>query len=307
MYLFIRKTYLTIVIIIWVSMFILSPFVFAGDRNTRILIDQAGRSVQMPETPQRVIALAPSVTEIVYALHCQDRLKGVTVYSNYPDAARMLPHIGTYINLDIEKIVSLQPDLCIAVKDGNPKEAVLRLESLGISVYAINPRNLSSIISSVVAIGEVLNNRNGADELAQEMRTRIKQVKERVSSINSRPRVFFQIGVTPIVSAGHDTFIHELIEKSGGVNLAGSYQSYPRFSSEEILTMSPEIIIITTMTKDQSYDDIKAQWQQWPQIPAVKNNRIFVVDSDVFDRPTPRLIDGLELLVRLIHPELYQK
>lgn len=304
---FIKTNHLSMGIICMAWMIILSPFVFAEDGNRRTLIDQAGRSVQLPDNPQRVIALAPSVTEIVYALHCQDLLKGVTAYSNYPKAADMLPHVGTYINLDIEKIVALQPDLCIAVKDGNPKEAVLRLESLGIPVYAINPRNLASIISSVVEIGEVLNARKSAEQLAQEMRSRIKRVEERISSVRIRPRVFFQIGVTPIVSAGHDTFIHELIEIAGGINLAGQYQSYPSFSPEEVLTMLPEVIIITTMTKDLVYDDIKAQWQQWSQIPAVKNNRIFIVDSDVFDRPTPRLIDGLELLARLIHPEVFQK
>jgi iron complex transport system substrate-binding protein len=285
----------------------LSGRVWAGSGDRRILVDQTGRPVDLPVDPQRVVALAPSVVEIIYSLKCENRLKGVTAYSDFPDEARLLPRIGTYINPDIEKIVSLNPDLCIAVKEGNPKEAVLRLESLKIPVYAVDPKSLEGIIASVSEIGRLLNATETASLAVKQMWSRIEGVKKRIELSTWKPRVFFQIGISPIVSAGSDTFINELIQAAGAINLAGGYPSYPRFSVEEVLALSPDIILVTTMGQENSFKDKdpKSQWGQWPQIPAVENNRVFEVDSNMFDRPTPRLIDGLELLARIIHPELF--
>jgi len=281
-------------------------FLFAGDVSaaTRALADQAGRTVVVPQSPHRVISLAPNITEIIYDLGCEGRLKGVTTYSDYPAAAKALPIVGTYVRLDLEKILSLKPDLCIAIKDGNPKETVMRLESLGIPVYAVNPRSLDTIMSSVMAIGELLNASERAGQLVDTMRTRIRRVEQKVDAASTRPRIFFQIGVSPIVSAGSDTFIHELIEKAGGVNMAGTRTSYPRYSFEEIVVLAPDVIIMTTMERENAFDEVKNRWRQWPSIPAVATDHIFIVDSDIFDRPTPRLIDALEMLARMIHPEL---
>lgn len=270
----------------------------------RTLEDQSGRVVTVPESPARVISLAPNITEIIYALGCGDRLKGAVAHSDHPEAAKALPRVGTYVRLDVEKILALSPDLCIAVKDGNPKETVLRLESLGIPVYAVNPRSLDSVMSSVLAIGELLNASQPASALVKSMQDRILKVKRMVARADHKPKVFFQIGISPIVSAGHDTFIHELIEASGGVNLAGDQASYPRFSLEEIIVAAPDIIITTTMEQESPLDDLKNRWRAWPDLPAVRNNRIYIVNSDVFDRPAPRLIDALEMLARMIHPEL---
>ena len=270
----------------------------------RALVDQAGRTVMVPSSPRRVISLAPNITEIIYDLGCEDRLKGAAAHSDYPSAALALPQVGAYVRLDLEKIVSLQPDLCIAVKDGNPKETVMRLESLGIPVYAVNPRSLDTIMSSVLAIGDLLNASKRAGQLVDTMRARIGRVEQMVAAASSRPVVFFQIGVSPIVSAGSDTFIHELIQKAGGVNLAGTRTAYPRYSFEEVVVLAPDIIIMTTMERENAFDEVKARWRQWSSIPAVAAGRIFIVDSDIFDRPTPRLIDALETLARMIHPEL---
>ena len=125
--------------------------------------------------------------------------------------------------------------------------------------------------------------------------------------MDERPRVFFQIGVSPIVSVGTNTFIHELIVQAGGINVAQGPISYPRFSKEQILGLSPEVIIITSMTRTAVFDQVKAEWQQWTNLPAVRNNRIFVQESNLFDRPSPRLVDALEMLARLIHPELFKE
>lgn len=284
---------------------VMAATVFAMTTETavRTVVDHTGRSVRVPVSPAAVVALAPSVTEIVFALGRQDRLKGVTTFSDFPEAAEKLPKIGSYIHPDMERIVSLAPDLCIAVKDGNPKQVVMRLEAMVIPVYAVNPRCLESVMASIIDIGGLLDASERAEEIVADMRRRMDRVSTRVAGIKDRPGVFFQINASPVVSAGNDTFIHELIVRAGGRNLAGDQPSYPRFNMEQVLLLSPDIIIVTTMSGKGESDALVDEWRRWSRLPAVKNERVFVVDSGLFDRPGPRLIDALEFLVRLIHPE----
>jgi len=122
-----------------------------------------------------------------------------------------------------------------------------------------------------------------------------------------RPRVFFQIGISPIVSVGTNTFMHELIVLAGGKNLAQGTVTYPRFSREQVLVLSPEVLIITSMARAEIFEQVKAEWSRWPNMPAIRDHHIFLENSNFFDRPTPRLVDGLELLVKLIHPELFDE
>ncbi|UCD32382.1 MAG: cobalamin-binding protein [Desulfobacterales bacterium] len=269
------------------------------------IIDQTGRKVHVPNDPQRVIALAPNITEIVFALKQERRLVGVTRYSDFPQEAATLPKVGSYVHLDLEKIVALKPDLCIAIKDGNPKVIVQKMTSLNIPVYAVNPMSLDTMIKTVREIGKLLDAKQHATHLVHSMRIRINRVKQRVQQTAFRPGVFFQIGISPIVSVGTPTFIHELIVLAGGTNLAAGPVPYPRFNKEQVLALAPEIIIITSMARAVVFEQVRAEWNQWPHLPAVKNQRIFLEDSNLFDRPTPRLVDGLELLARLIHPEIF--
>ena len=273
----------------------------------KTLTDQLGRQVTVSDQPQRVISLAPSITEIVFALGQGHRLKGVTTYSDFPPEALKLPKVGSYVQLDLEKIVALKPDLCIAIKDGNPIAVARRLESLKIPVYAVNPRNLESIMQTVQEVAGLLNVQEKADKLVKSMNLRIQKVKSLVAKTTYRPRVFFQIGVSPIVSVGTNTFSHELIVLAGGKNVAQGPIAYPRYSTEQVLALSPEVIIITSMARVAIFKQVKAEWNRWPNMPAVRNHNIFIEDSNLFDRPTLRLVDGLELMVKLIHPELFER
>ncbi|MFQ5483714.1 MAG: ABC transporter substrate-binding protein [Desulfobacterales bacterium] len=266
-----------------------------------------GRTVTLPDNPQRIVAMAPSITEIIFALGQEHRLKGVTRFSDFPQGALLLPKVGSYVHLDLERIVALKPDLCLAVKDGNPIEVIQRLESLKIPVYAVNPKNFTSVMQTIVKIGELLHTAGKANRLVGSMNDRIQRVKSLVAKTTHRPKVFFQIGINPIVAVGTDTYNHELIVLAGGKNLSEGPILYPRFSREQILGLSPDIFIITSMAREKVFDEIKADWAKWPDIPAVRNDRIFVVDSNLFDRPSPRLVDGLEVLVKLIHPELFEE
>jgi iron complex transport system substrate-binding protein len=273
--------------------------------EARPVKDQSGREVSVPDDPARIVSLAPSITEMVFSLGKGDRLKGVTQHCDFPPEARSLPKVGSYVRPDLERIVALKPDLCIATKDGNPRDVVESLQALGIPVYVVNPRDLDTVVNTLVEIGELLNAEHKARDLAGEMRARIERVKTRVARAVRRPRVFFQIGVVPIVSVGADTFIHELITTAGGTNAAEGTTPYPRFSREQVLELSPEVIIITSMTRGQVFEEVRDEWKKWNRLPAVRDERIFIVESNLFDRPTPRLIEGLELLAGLIHPELF--
>ncbi|MBV5317854.1 MAG: cobalamin-binding protein [Desulfobulbaceae bacterium] len=275
--------------------------------HARQLVDQAGRTVDVPTHPQRVIALAPSIVEVVYALERQDRLKGATLYSDEPAAARHLPRIGSYVNPDIEKIVALQPDLCLAIMDGNPQAAVSRLESLGIPVYVVNPRSIKGVIAMIIGLGEVLEAPEAARQIAADMQFRLDRVRTRLAATTIRPAVFFQIDAAPIVSAGLGTFIDELITLAGGVNLVAQdgTTGYPKYGWEDILHFQPEVVIVASMAGGHSDAELTAGWRRWPQLHAVQQERLHVLPADLIDRPTPRLIDGLEAFAALIHPELF--
>jgi iron complex transport system substrate-binding protein len=266
--------------------------------------DQLGREVRVPDDPRRVVALAPSITEIVFALEQQDRLKGTTQFSNYPPEAATLPRVGSYVRLDLERIVALNPDLCIAIKDGNPKEIIDRLHSLNIPVFAVNPRNLESMMKTIQKIGGLLNASARAKTLVKEMRSRVLQVDTLVSKVKLRPRVFIQIGISPIISAGSNTFIDELIIRAGGINVAAGNRSYPHFSREQVLALAPEVLIITSMSRSGAFEKARTDWIRLADMPAVRQNRIYTVNSDIFDRPSPRLVNALEILAGLLHPQL---
>ncbi len=275
--------------------------------GARQLVDQAGRLCTVPDEPLRVVALAPSITEVIYDLGEQQRLVGATEYSNYPDEAKKLPRVGSYVRLDLERIVALRPDLCIAIKDGNPKQVVDRLEDLGIPVFVIHPQNLDQVVQVVEILGDLLGAKARGLELAASMRRRIDGVRQRVAARRHSPSVFFQIAESPLVAVGTRTFIHELISMAGGTNATAGAEPYPRYNWEEILLLDPEVVVITTMVGNPPADRLTAPWRQWPELRAVVKERLHIVSADLFNRPSPRLVDGLEALAPLLHPEFFPK
>ncbi len=293
----------THIILALALIFLLHPVdIIAGS-----VTDQVGRTLVVPENPTRVIALAPSITEIIYDLGQEKRLVGVTQYSTYPSEAESLPRIGSYVRLDIEKIVALKPDLCLAIKDGNPKHIVDKIVTLGIPVYVIDPRNLQQIMDTITRLGSLLHAEQAAAGLVSDMEKRIGQVEARVKNGLHKPRIFFQIDAEPLFSAGTDTFIHELIELAGGINTTAGDVSYPRYSWEDIIVLQPEIVLISSMAGGLAPEYLLNSWKKWNLLSAVKNDQIFVVDAELFDRPTPRLVVGLEVIAAIIHPELFIK
>ncbi|MEW6518169.1 MAG: cobalamin-binding protein [Thermodesulfobacteriota bacterium] len=268
------------------------------------LIDQTGRSVEVPDEPKRIISLMPSLTEMVFELGQGERIIAVTQYSDDPPAAARLPRVGSYVHLDLERIVALRPDLCLAYRDGNPQIILDRLAALGIPVYTFDPRSLEGIMDAVSRLGVVVHAEARAAGQVALMQKQLQEVEARVARIGQRPRVFFQIDASHLVSAGSNTFIHKLITRAGGINLAAGDTPYPRYSWEDVLLMQPEVVIVTSMAGGYSEEQLKAAWIKWPQLPAVRDKRLYAVAADEFDRPTTGLFTSLGKLAEMLHPEL---
>ncbi len=232
---------------------------------------------------------------------------GVSVHCNYPEKAKSRPKVGSYISIDFERIISLHPDLIIGTGAGNTREMVDRLEKLGVPTFVIFPKNFRSILQSIEHIGEIVDRKREAHMVIETMRKRSQRVVHLTQGL-PRPKVFIQIGDAPIVTVGKGSFADDLIHLAGGENIAGNEtERYPRLGIEEILRRSPEIIVISSMNPNGDYQKILQQWGNWKIIPAVKNGRIYLIDSDLIDRPSPRIIEGLEELARMFHPERFKK
>jgi len=292
-------------LVLIVSGALLASIATAGAARAFTVTDEAGREIRVPDDSQRVVSLAPSITEILFTLGAGPRVVGVTQHSNYPPEAARLPKVGSYVNLSLEKILALRPDLVIGIRDGNPKAVIDRLADLGVPCYVVDPKSLDGVITTVRNIGRVVGRERAADQIAGQMASRIREVERRVAGL-ARPRVFYQIGVEPIVSAGQGTFPNILIETAGGKNVAADTAAYPQLNVEQVLVAQPEIIIVTSMTREYDFERVKGFWGRWPGLPAVASARIYVVDSDLMDRPSPRIVEGLETLARLIHPQKFR-
>ena len=269
--------------------------------------DEVGREVSLLFPPKRIVSLAPNITEILFNLGLDEEIVGVSIHCNFPEKAKNRVQVGSYISLDFEKIISLNPDLIIATGAGNTRDMVDRLEKLGFKTYVIFPKNFDDILQSIGHIGQVTNREAQARVIIEGMRKRKQRVVELTRGL-SLPKVFIQIGEAPMVTVGKGSFADDLIRIAGGENIAGREKElYPRFGMEEILKRSPEVIIISSMNPKGDYQKILGEWTRWKTIPAVKNGRIHLVDSDLLDRPSPRIIDGLEEIARVLHPERFKK
>jgi iron complex transport system substrate-binding protein len=269
--------------------------------------DEVGREVTYSFPPKRIVSLAPNITEILFSLGLDEEIVGVTIHCNFPEKAKAKTQVGSYINLDFERIISLNPDLVIATGAGNTRDMVERLGKWGFPTYVIFPKNFNDILQSIIHLGQLVNREKEAMGIVQGMRKRSERVAELTQGL-PRPKVFIQIGDSPIVTVGRGSFADDLIRLAGGENITGEEKElYPRLGMEEILKKAPDVILISSMNPKGDYQKIVQEWSHWKTIPAVKNGHIHLIDSDLIDRPSPRIIDGLEEIARALHPERFNK
>lgn len=276
---------------------------WAGGSRGTLFTDGIGRQVVLDQTPRRIVALAPSVTETLYFLGLGDRVVGVTRFSAYPPEAAQKPKVGSYVNLNPERIIGLAPDLVIGTADGNPPAVIRLLERAGIPVFVLNPRNIRQVIETLVRVGELCGVRERALVLADGLTRRVDAIVAKTAD-RAKPVVFLQVNLKPIMAANGNTFLNDLIRLAGGVNMTRDEPvTYPRIGLEAVIRGRPEVILISSMDRDGAFEAARRQWLNWTLIPAVKHGRVHLVDSDLTDRPSPRIVRGLEILARYIHPD----
>ncbi len=262
-----------------------------------------GRQVSPAGPPQRLVSLAPSITEILYFLELGDRVVGVTAYCNYPPEVEKKPRIGTYWDFNLEAILSLKPDLALGMAhQGEGQSAYEVLKKWGIPLYMAKADTLPELFQQIEEIARITGAEDAARRKLPELKARAWRLETSVKGL-PKPRVFLQIDQEPLITVGRLSIHHDLIVRAGGVNIAGHLdQRYPVFSLEEVLRARPEIILFTGMVGEKVLPARISFWRPWTMLPAVKNKRLSWVDPDLIDRPGPRLVEGLEVLARFFHP-----
>ena len=267
----------------------------------RTVKDQTGRMVNVPENPQRLISLAPNITEIVYALGLGDELVGDTDNCDFPPQAKSKPHVGAMVNPSLERIVALKPDLALGTPEANRRETADQLERLGIPVYGVTANTLEGTLASIENLGEILGRASEAKNLVVQMQARIDRVEKRVEG-QPKPKVLFVVWYRPLITVGPHTFIADVIRAAGGIptgdNLKGEW---PRLTLEELQPQNPDVILFP---KTESFSPSSEDFQRlpgWKDLLAVKDGRMFFVSETVM-RPGPRLVDALEELAKILHP-----
>ena len=272
------------------------------------IVDQADRTVTIENIPEKIVSLAPSNTEIMYALGLEDRLVGVTEFCNYPEAAKTKPQVGGYKTVDIEKVVEIQPDLILATNI-HVDEVIPELERLGLTAIVLDPTTIDEIIESISLIGRATNKEDEASQLVNNMKARIKIITDKTKSLTGaeRPRVFYVLWHDPLTTVGPDTRIHELIVKAGGESIASDLdEDYPTMSLEAVILADPQVIIADSGhgTGSPIFDFVSTE-ARFSEVSARQNDRVYVIESDLTTRPTPRIVEGLEEMAKMIHPEIF--
>jgi iron complex transport system substrate-binding protein len=265
------------------------------------VFDDLGRLVAINGTPQRIVSIAPSTTEILFALGLGDKVVGVTDWCDYPPEALEKEKVGGYDTPDIEKLVALNPDL-ILVAYGTPIDVIDTLEGMGLTVFGIKSTDLDDVLNDIRTAGEITDKEVEADTLTSEMEIRIQAVTDETSELEERPRVFYIVWHDPLWTAGSETFIHELIEKAGGVNICQNITGYMTISIEEVVACNPEVIITSEWSFEWAQNETLLQGTN-----ASQEGRIYQGDDDLVQRPGPRLVDGLEWFAYFIHPEIFEE
>jgi iron complex transport system substrate-binding protein len=276
---------------------------------TLTFTDGLGREVTLDGPAQRIVSIAPSNTEILFAIGAGDQVVGRDKYSDYPEETKNVTDIGSaFDELNTEMIVSLQPDLVIAAQINAP-EQVKQLENLGITVYYLNnPHTLEEMYGNLEIVAQLTGHEADAATLIESLKGRVAAVDEKIAPISSRPSVFYELDSTDPskpFTAGKDTFITLLIERAGGDNIAADLESYPQMSLEQIVAANPDFIFLGDSMWGVT-PEMVASRPGWENLSAVQNKQVLPFDDDLVSRPGPRLVDGLEQLAKLLHPELFE-
>jgi ABC-type Fe3+-hydroxamate transport system substrate-binding protein len=271
----------------------------ATAQASRVVTDETGRTVTVPDHPHRVICLVPSVTDTVFALGSGDDVVAVSDYTTYPPAALKKPSIGGLVKPSIETILSFHPDLVVGTNIPGSTETATQLKSVGVPVYLVDPQGLPGILRSVKSVGEALNRVPQADALNATLSRRIAAVKASTAG-KPAPRVLVPIWYDPIITVGKHAFISEIIEAAGARSVTDDLvPDWPQISLEAVIARAPEALLLIRGGK-VSVDTLQKR-PGWSSLPAIQKGKVYYVESGI-QEPSPVAIDALEELAREFHP-----
>jgi len=272
------------------------------------VVDDLGRTINIEQIPQRIVSLAPSNTEILFALGLDEEVVGVTEFCSYPEEAEAKPKVGGFSNVDIERVVSLQPDLVLATHiHGNV--AIPALEKLGLTVLALAPESVDEVLDNLMLVGKITGQDKEAPKLVDSLRERVEAVTSKTQDLtpDQIPRVLYLSWHDPMWTAGKNTFADDIISKVGGQNIAYDLSGHKVIDLETVIYRDPQVIIASVGMG--SGEDLT--WQYVNDEPRLKstealmNNRVYKIENDLTGRGGPRLVEALEKMAQFIHPEFF--
>jgi iron complex transport system substrate-binding protein len=274
---------------------------------TREVVDEAGRTVRIPVSPSRIVSLAPSLTETVYALGLQDRLVGDTDFCDYPADAQKKTKVGGGVNPNLEIIVSLRPDLVLVTNSFNRLDTVRALENLGIPSYDLDPHTVDEIVSSTEKLADILGAPDAGKSMATDLQNRLATLHAKLSTV-PEIRVLFVVWTEPLMSIGKSTFVADALHRAGANSIVDSSKDWPQMSLEEVVKLQPDFLVFPQTHSDGGVHDFEslATKPGWRLLDAVQNRRLAVV-SDAIIRPAPRIVSVIEDLARQLHPAVFQE
>ncbi len=285
-----------------------APAAVTSTTAPMVMTDGLGREVTLSAPAQRVVSLAPSNTEILFAVGAGSQVVGRDEFTNYPESAVTLPSVGGSMgDYNIEQIVNLKPDLVLAAEINTP-EQVKALEDLGVTVYYLsNPTDIEGMYVNLITVGKLTGKEPAATALVDSLKQRVAAAEDKVAGVTARPKVFYELDGSEAAkpwTAGAGTFIDQLIIMAGGENVAASLEgSWGQFSQEALLVANPDFILLGDAAYGTTAEQVAAR-AGWETIQAVQTGQVLPFNDDTVSRPGPRLVDALEELVRILHPEL---
>ena len=282
-----------------------APAISSASPAFREVTDETGRAVRVPQPVNRIVSLAPSLTETVYALGLQDRLVGDTDYCDYPADAQKKTKVGGGISPSLEQIAALHPDIVLVTKGFNRLETVHALDKLGISSYATDPHTVNDIITSLKKLADLLGVPEAGATVSTEMEHQLTILQQRLASSPAK-RVLFVVWHQPLISVGKDTFIADALRRAGAISIVNSEQNWPQVNLEEVARIQPDFLVFAASHSEAVPSTVEAlsALPAWSILDAV-NNRRYAVISDAVNRPAPRIVVAIEDLARQLHPDAF--
>ena len=280
----------------------------AADWEPVTITDDLGVTVTIDKYPERIVSLSPANTEILFALGLGDRIVGVTEYCTYPEAALSKDKIGGFSTINTEKIAVLNPDLLVAA-DGNSEETIAHLRELGYTIITVNADTIDTTLADIRLIGKAAGVESAAEELVSSMQANLAEIAEKTKGAE-KPTILHCMWTDPLWVSGSGTFQDEMISAAGGVNAAAAEGGWVALTMEKFLTMNPDIIVVDSgdgmgVGTDDALKNFFLKDSRMQSLSAVQNERVYVVNADIIDRGGPRIVEGVEALAEIAHPDIF--